>query len=311
MITAVKMGFVYKAEGKYDWWNTHLMAPAPIIFDDETIRVYGGAWDQEGISRITYVDLDISDPKKVKGVADNFILDIGEDGCFDDNGVFPAHVYNWGGGKVWLFYTGFQHLKKIAFTNFTGLAVSDDGGNTFRRYSKAPTLDRSDEGLFTRAGQSIFPSLDGGCHCVYSAGSGWFYLKGKERPIYEVYYQKSVDGIHLKEKGEKVVSCDLNVEHGLGRPQIIKLGEYYYVFYTRRVIKDMRYFLGCSRTLDFQSWERCDYIFDGVEYGIPGEFDSQMIYFPGVVKINEHTAYCFYTGNHYGEDGIGYIRLNF
>lgn len=307
---AEKKGFIYYADGEQEWWNTHLMAPAPIILNEKAIRVYIGCWDKEKISRIGYIDLDIDNPKKVLGVSEKPVLDIGEPGCFDDNGVFPAHVYNFGNGEIWLFYTGFQLGEKIAFYNFTGLAISKDNGETFKRYSQAPTLDRADEGLFTRAGQSIFPDKTG-FHCVYSAGSDWFYLKGKKRPVYEVYYQKSADGIHLKKKGEKIIGCDLTMEHGLGRPQIILLGDCYYIFYTRRIIKEMKYFLGCTRTRDFLHWERCDEIFDTVSFGESGEFDFEMIYFPGVVKINEHLAYCFYTGNHYGEAGMGYIELEF
>ncbi len=309
---AIKKGFIFCAKDENKWWKTHLMAPAPILLNADEIRIYGGCWDSLGISRIGYIDVKIADPTCVIRKSSIPLLDIGIDGCFDDNGVFPAHVYNFGDGRVWLYYTGFQLLHKIAFSNFSGLAVSNDNGNTFQRYSKAPVMDRADEGLYTRAGISIFPdTINGGYHCVYSAGCDWFYLEGKKRPVYEVFYQKTPDGIHFCEKGEKIVSCDLNIEHGLGRPQIIKLGEYYYVFYTRRIIDGMRYFLGCARTNDFKHWERCDDVFENVTLGKTGEFDERMVYFPGVVKVNDHMAYCFYTGNHYGEDGIGYIQLDF
>lgn len=309
---AIKKGYIYCAKNESNWWKTHLMAPAPIVLNDHLIRIYVGCWDKSGISRIGFIDVKKDAPSCVVCKSSGPILDIGKDGCFDDNGVFPAHVYKFDDGRVWLYYTGFQLLHKIAFSNFSGLAISDDGGNNFNRYSKAPVMDRSDEGLYTRAGISIIPDLVmGGYHCVYSAGSDWFYLKGKKRPVYEVFYQKTRDGIHFSENGQKVVSCDLNIEHGLGRPQIIFLGDYYYIFYTRRIISGMKYFLGCARTQDFKQWERCDEIFAGVAFGDSGEFDENMIYFPGVVKVDSHTAYCFYTGNHYGEDGLGYIQLNF
>lgn len=310
---AEKKGFIYKVNNPYEWWHAALQAPAPIIYDENTIRIYVGAWDSEIISRLAYIDVDINNPTRVKKLSSTPILDIGRDGCFDDNGVFPAHVYNFGNGTVYLYYTGFQKLDKIAFSNFSGLAVSYDGGDTFKRISEAPVMDRADEGLYTRAGISIYPCDDSeeGFHCVYSAGNSWFYLNGKKRPVYEVFYQKTTDGIHFSTVGKKVVACNLEVEHGLGRPQIIKLGDKFFVFYTRRIIKDMKYFLGCSYTTDFKTWTRYDEIFDNVYHGGEGEFDYKMIYFPAVVKVNDHKAYCFYTGNHYGEDGIGYIKLTF
>lgn len=308
---AKKMGFVYCAKGEQSWWKTHLMAPAPMIYDNYTIRVFVGCWDKNGISRIGYIDVDRENPCKVLKISERPVLDIGDIGCFDDNGVFPAHVYKISDHEVRLYYTGFQKGDKISFYNFTGCAISCDNGNNFQRLSKAPTLDRADEGLYTRAGQSIYPATDGGFHCVYSAGSGWYYIGGKERPIYEVFYQKSNDGIHLLENGTKIIGCDLNVEHGLGRPQIIQLGEYYWVFYTRRIIENMRYFLGCARTKDFKNWERRDDVFKDISFGESGSFDEKMIYFPGVVKVSNTEAYCFYTGNHYGEDGLGCIKLTF
>lgn len=307
---AEKKGFVYCVNHKYEWWDSHLMAPAPMRLDDLTIRIYIGCWSKEQISRIGYIDVDINNPAIVKNICKYPVLEIGSNGCFDDNGVFPAHVYKFSQDKIYLYYTGFQLGDKIPFFNFSGLAVSKDNGNTFERYSKTPVLDRSDEGLFTRAGISIYPDEEG-FHCVYSAGSGWFFLNGKERPIYEVFYQKSRDGVHFSRHGEKIVACDLEIEHGLGRPQIIKLGEWYYVFYTRRIIKGMNYFLGCTRTKDFIKWERMDSVFNDVPFGEEGEFDNKMIYFPGVLQVSEHKAFCFYTGNHYGETGIGYIVLNF
>ena len=54
-----------------------------------------------------------------------------------------------------MYYTGFQLGHKIRHYNFGGLAISKDGGDTFKRYSQAPIMDRADEGLFVRAGQSI------------------------------------------------------------------------------------------------------------------------------------------------------------
>lgn len=287
------------------------MAPSPILYDEKTIRIFIGCWDENSISRIGYIDVEKDNPTIVKNVCEEPVLDIGEVGCFDDNGVFPAHAYKVSDEEVRLYYTGFQKGDKIGFFNFTGLAISHDNGNTFCRVSQAPTLDRADEGLYTRAGQSVYPCETGGWHCVYSAGSSWYHVGGKDRPIYEVFYQYSRDGIHLAEQGMKIVSCDFNVEHGLGRPQIIKLGNYHYVFYTRRIIADMKYFLGCTRTKDFEVWERCDELFENVTFGEAGSFDEKMIYFPGVVKVSEHVAYCFYTGNHYGETGIGLIKLFF
>ncbi len=286
------------------------MAPAPIRRGDRTIRVYLGAWTADKISRVGYVDVDAEDPAKILGVSEKPVLDIGRDGCFDENGVFPAHAYDLGDGRIYLYYTGFQLGHKIRHYNFGGLAISVDGGDSFTRHSEAPLLDRADEGLFVRAGQSIERADGGGYHVVYSAGSSWHPCKGELRPVYDVFYQRSGDGLTLADKGRKIIACDFAVEHGLGRPQIIRLGEYFYVFYTRRIIKNMRYFMGCARSTDCVAWERVDALFDDIAFGGEGEFDSEMVYFPAAVKTSETRAWIFYSGNYYGRDGMGAIEVS-
>lgn len=301
----VKKGLVYKPDHVTSWWVTHAMAPTAIVYDQETIRIYVGAWDENKIARISFIDVDINNPKIVKKVCKEIIVDIGKDGCFDDNGVFPAHVYKHPDGRVFLYYTGFQKLDKIAFSNFSGLAISNDGGNTFKKVSEAPVMDRADEGLYTRAGTSVIYE-DGKFKACYSVGSGWYNIAGKDRPIYDVNYIESADGINFGKVGKKIVSVDLSKEHGLGRPQIVKLLGKTFVFYTRRTL-DFKYFIGCA-VKNGDSWIRCDEWLSTIHHGSYGEFDEKMIYFPCVVDTGKQ-IFMFYTGNHYGEEGIGYAEL--
>lgn len=307
-LNAKKIGFVFKPEGNRAWWRSHAMAPAPILLDPKTVRVYLGCWTEDKISRIGYVDVSAQDPTRVISQSESPVLDIGRDGCFDENGVFPAHAYSFGDDRVYLYYTGFQLGHKIRHYNFGGLAVSRDNGRTFARHSEAPILDRADEGLFVRAGQSI-EKAENGFHAVYSAGSSWHMCQGELRPVYDVYYQKTEDGIVMARSGRKIAACDLGVEHGLGRPQIIRLNDKLYVFYTRRIIQDMKYFLGCAWSRDGEEWRRSDEVFDGIAFGEEGAFDREMIYFPGVVKVSGNKALLFYSGNYFGRDGMGVIEL--
>lgn len=300
-----KKGFIYKPDHEEKWWVSNAMAPAPLLYDEHTIRVYVGAWDENGISRISYIDVDSKDPSKVKKVADKYVLDIGADGCFDDNGVFPAHVYRHPDGRVFLYYTGFQKLQKIAFSNFSGLAVSYDNGNIFERVSKAPVMDRADEGLYTRAGTSVIYEDDIFKAC-YSVGSGWYNIAGKERPIYEVNYIESINGIDFPKKGCTAVKVDLLKEHGLGRPQIVKLLGQTMVFYTRRTL-DFKYFMGCA-VKEQNVWVRHDDWLNTIKHGESGEFDENMIYFPAVIDTGKN-VFLFYVGNGYGKDGFGYAEL--
>ncbi len=298
-----KRGRIFEPPVRQTWWASHAMAPSAVLLPSGLVRVFIGCWDASGISRIGFVDVERQDPSRVVAVSSSPVLDIGRDGAFDDNGVFPAHA-TVDGDRVLLYYTGFQLGHKIRYTNFGGLAVSTDGGDTFSRVSEAPILDRADEGLSVRAGQSVLHE-DGVYRTVYSAGSGWVDVGGKQRPTYDVYYQDSPDGITYARKGRCLVGCDPEVEHGLGRPQIIRNGDRYLVFYTRRMTS-MRYHLGCAWSRDCRDWTRIDDQV-GIAHSESG-WDSEMVYFPSVLSSPDRT-YLFYNGNDFGRTGFGFAEL--
>lgn len=294
-----KIGLVFKAEDISESWRSHCMAPAPVIVDGKFIRIFLGGWDSRGISRIYFIDVDLDDPQKILRIQKHPILDIGKPGMFDDNGVFPGHIFHHK-KRYFLYYTGFQLSDKVRYFNFGGAAISEDGKN-FARISEAPILDRSDEGLYVRAGQSVIYS-DGIYHACYSSGNKWREVEGQQRPIYDVYYQSSTNPLDWSKTGRKIIECDSVMEHGLGRPQIVRLGEWYYVFYTRRIISSMKYHWGYSRSKDCVHWERLDDL-SSVPHGRSG-FDSEMVYFPAVVVTHEKLL-LFYSGNGFGREGMG------
>jgi predicted GH43/DUF377 family glycosyl hydrolase len=303
-----KHGLIAQPDHWRPWWRTHAQAPSAILLDEQTIRVFVGAWDELFVPRIGSIDLDADDPSRVLGWSENPVLDVGRDGCFDEAGVFPAHVLKVG-DWVYFYYTGFQEGQKIRHYNFGGLALSQDGGRTFRRVSEAPVLDRTDEGLFVRAGQSILIE-DAVFRTVYSAGSGWTHVGGKDRPNYDVFYQESPDGVTYAKAGQRILQADTTVEHGLGRPQLVKIRGRYYIFYTRRTL-DMKYHMGCAVSDDCQHWTRMDaWLGEGIPHGQPGAFDCDMVYFPCVLDTGRKT-FLFYSGNYFGQGGLGYAELIF
>jgi predicted GH43/DUF377 family glycosyl hydrolase len=299
-----RRGKIYEHTRPNGWWHSHAMAPSAVALSPDTIRVYLGCWDAGGISRIGYIDVASDNPATIRRVCERPVLDIGRDGCFDENGVFPAHA-SLVDGEVRLYYTGFQLGHKVRHYNFGGLAVSRDG-ERFTRVSEAPILDRADEGLTVRAGQSVWREGDN-FRTVYAAGNGWETVGDRPRPVYDVYYQDSPDGRTYASRGRCIVAHDPAREHGLGRPQITKIGDEYFVFYTRRTL-DLRYFMGCARSRDGRDWTRADELID---FRHPdGGFDSQMIYFPSVVQVpGRDRWFLFYSGNDFGGAGLGYAEL--
>jgi len=300
----IKKGRIFCPDNQEIWWKSHAMAPSAVLLNDQIIRVFVGAWDELGISRIAYIDVNKNNPFEILKISENPVLNIGNDGMFDENGVFPAHA-NLINNKIYLYYTGFQLGYKIRHYNFGGLALGADKDSIYKRISRSPVLDRKEEGLLVRAGQSVFYEND--CfRTVYSAGSHWIRVGGKDRPTYNIYYQESKDGVKYYDNGKAIISADQDIEHGLGRPQIIKLKGYYYVFYTRRILS-MKYFFGVAKSKDCINWERIDNQIEGISHS-ENDWDSEMVYFPSVVDCG-NKIYMFYCGNGFGKTGFGFAEI--
>ncbi len=298
-----KEGLIFSPTARAAWWQSHAMAPAAVLLNSGLIRVFVGALDKQGIARIAYVDLEAQNPGRVAAVSQSPVLDLGRAGTFDENGVFPASVIRHD-EKIYLYYTGFQLGHKVRYTMFGGLAVSVDDGETFTRVRQTPIMDRAEEGLYFRGGPSVLWQ-SGRFRVYYSAGSDWAEVGGKQRPTYDIFYSESEDGINFKLSGRLCLNYDRATEHGLGRPQIIREGSAYRLFYTRRTT-DMQYKSGHAYSLDGLLWQRQDEMC-GLEHAAKG-WDSQMVYFPNVLRAVDK-YYLFYNGNNFGETGFGYAVL--
>lgn len=301
-----KLGLIFEPKNISEKWISHAMAPTSCInVDNKSISIFVGGWDKTGISRIYKIVVDLFNPLNVKQIQGECVLDIGSDGCFDENGVFPGHI-SIIDKNIFLSYTGFQIGAKIPHYNFSGLAILREG--IFHKLSRVPFLDRHDEGLYVRAGHS-FIREDNKYISVYSSGSTFQYVGNKFRPNYNVFL-KITSGLErefFSSSGHEIVSFSSD-EHGLGRPQIFKLNMCYFVLYTSRTI-DMKYSIGISYSYNLENWTR--YEWDISQFKQPDSFDSEMVYFPSFVQTSENGGYIFYSGNGFGRSGLGVFKVTF
>jgi len=297
-----KKGLIYCPKGEFGWNNNTFMTPTPFQLNDETIRLFGGVRDQMGVSRITYIDLNADNPAQVKKVSDRVVLDIGEPGCFDDNGVILGDVIRVG-SKIYMYYVGFQLVQKVKFLAFSGLAISDDNGETFKRHSKAPVLDRTDTGPYIRAIHSVM--VENGIFRVwYSVDKGWQIIDGLPYPAYHIWYTESPDGIYFP-AAEKTLCIDTEgSEYRIGRPRVYKIKDTYLMYYTRDFL-ERNYLAGFARSTDGKIWQR-----DDAKLGIGKSetgWDSEMLCYP-VLFPHKNKMYMFYSGNEFGKTGIGFAE---
>lgn len=297
----IKRGLVFRTEGKLSWAADSALTPTPILINEEVIRVYAGFRDNEGVSRIGFVDVDPSNPARVLRVAERPVLDIGLPGTFDDNGVILGDVVRCG-EELRMFYVGFQIVQKVKFLAFTGLAISTDGGESFQRYSSAPILDRSDKERSFRAIHSV--QYNSGKWMAWAGvGSDWETIAGKVYPRYNIRYYESSDGITFPEEGNVVIDVRGD-EYRIGRPRVYMRNNSYVMYYTRGMT-DMNYVAGYAESYDGIRWERHDDKL-GIDKS-PSGWDSEMLCYPSLIAF-EGREYMFYNGNAYGRDGFGYAE---
>ncbi len=306
----IKRGLVYAPEGNLWWAKSHAYLPT-VDVTDNYIRVYIASLDDNKFGRIGYVDLDLNDPSKIRHVSKEPVLDLGPLGTFDDSGVSPSCVVNVG-RKKYLYYIGWQRTQRVPYMLFSGLAISDDRGNSFNKYFSTPILDRTPTEPFSRS--APFVCLDNGNFKAWYWSCLYWSLDASVLPYNsnEIHYNNvikytlSTDGINWVPTDHKII--DINPEKGeyaVGRPWVIINDNKYLMWYSIRSYNEP-YHIGYAESLDELNWIRKDN-----EVGIQSSdsgWDSEMICFACVVDV-KGKRYMFYNGNRHGETGFGYAEL--
>jgi hypothetical protein len=176
--------------------------------------------------------------------------------------------------------------------------VSDDGGLTFRRLSRAPVLDRSDADPYLTASPWVL--VEGGVWRMwYVSGTRWEKSSEGPRHYYDIRYAESTDGRRFTATGRVCLTYASPREHAFARPCVVKDGAGYHMWFA---VRGERYLLGYASSTDGLRWER-----DDARAGlVPAEhgFDSEMLCYPCVFD-DDGTRYLLYNGNDYGRTGIG------
>lgn len=306
MLSWKKRGIIYVPEGNGGWRDNSALTPTAIQLEEKSIRVYAGFRDENGVSRIGFVDVDSGNPKKILKISKTPSLDIGEPGMFDDNGVILGDVIKVE-DSLYMYYVGFQLVSKVKFLAYSGLAISKDGGLTFDRYSNTPVMDRSDEGKYIRAIHSVLYE-DGVYKVWYACGNGWQLINGKEYPKYDINYIESTDGFIFSNSGKKILLNDeSNQEYRIGRPRVFKWSDLYALTFTYGTL-DGRYQAGQATSSDGIIWARDDHKL-GLITSKTG-WDSVHLSYPSIITTTQGKTFVFYNGNNMGVDGFGFAELD-
>lgn len=289
-----KIGLVIRPRQELWWMQTHAMIPTAEPIEGPYFRIYFSGRDSANRSHIGYAVLDITRPDKIVEFSGEPVLTLGALGCFDDNGVTPSCVIN-DAGKKFLYYIGWNKGATVRMHLFGGLAISENGGRSFCRYSRAPILERTDLEPFLNT--APFVLKDGGrWRMYYVSATEWIH---RDLPCYNIRYAESSDGLSWDRQGMVCIDFSSPEEHALARPCVLKEDGVYKMWYS---YKGANYRIGYAESKDGITWERRDEV-AGIDVAHSG-WDSEMIEYAYVFE-HQGVKYMLYNGNNYGREGVG------
>jgi hypothetical protein len=297
-----KLGQIITPENiNREWMITHAMDPTVDHVEGDIFRFYFCGRNDSNQSLIGYADIDITKPTKIIKTPEKPILDLGSLGAFDDNGVTASCVVNHG-NKKYLYYIGWKPRSTTRFGLMTGLAISEDNGETYKRHSRAPILNLTDREPFSILTAPYVIKDENDWKMWYVSCEGWLHA---DLPTYNIKLATSQDGIHWEQDGTVCLDFKDENETALARPCIQKEYGIYRMWIAYKT-KTETYRIGYAESKDGIVWNRMDDLV-GISTSESG-WDSEMIEYPYVFNHNEK-KYMVYNGNGYGENGAGLAVL--
>jgi len=297
----VKRGLIFNPTGQYPWVITHGMLPVADKIENALYRIYFSGRDISNRSKIGYIEIDINEPDKILYLSENPILDLGKLGCFDDNGVSPTWIVTHD-DKKYLYYFGWNKGSTVRAAEVSGLAISEDGGKTFKRHFAAPIIDRTNAEPYTILVISCILIENGVWRMWYDSADEW---TNNDLPKYNIKYAESADGIHWQRAGLVSVDYMYPGESRVSRASIVKEDGLYKMWYCY-AIGSGGYNMGYAESEDGFKFHRMDDKV-GIDVSENG-WDSEMICYP-YVFLYEGKKIMLYCGNGYGRTGFGYAIM--
>lgn len=270
------------------------MIPTPEMLGGGLVRVFFSGRDALNRSNIGFAVLDLNADGKLLDYSTDPVLVPGDLGCFDDNGVTPSCIRAIN-GRLHLYYIGWNPGSTVRMHLFGGLAISDDGGVTFERWSRAPIIERSRTDPFLNTAPWVVEAGEE-FRMYYVSGTGW---RHKDLPRYNLKLARSRDGKVWERDGHVCIDFRDDTENALARPYVVFEDGVWRMWFAH---KGDAYRLGYAESHDGMDWRRRDEL-AGLDVGRSG-FDTDMVEYAVVVNHGGR-HFMLYNGNNYGADGVG------
>ena len=194
-----------------------------------------------------------------------------------------------------------------------GLAISQDGGETFQRHGTGPIMAASLREPFL-VGDAFVQYYGDTYHMWYIYGSRWQKFSESEPPdrVYKIAHATSTDGIMWRRDGRQIIQDRLNDDECQALPTVICVDGVFHMYFCYRQAHGFRqessraYRIGYARSNDLAEWVRDDTA-AGIDVSADG-WDSKMQCYPHVFGC-DGKIYLLYNGNEFGRHGFGLAML--
>lgn len=298
----VKKGLIFRPKFQFNWIHSHSWVPTVDRLNDNNIRVYFSSRNTNNFSQTGYFEMDLSNSYKVSNLTAEPVLSLGSLGSFDDSLVVGCSIVTYNDIK-YLYYVGWMQGKRVRYYPSIGLALSKNNGKTFKKYSQAPIIERSDVEPFGMASPFI-KIVNGSWMMWYASYRKWEIRKEQAWPTYEIRLAESKDGINWLIHNHSCIPATDN-EEAVARPYVILENNIFKMWYSYRPIKK-DYRIGYAESKNGITWIRKDESV-GITVSNNG-WDSKMISYPCVFQ-HQGKKYMLYNGNNFGVDGIGLAQM--
>ncbi len=289
-----KKGLVIKPDKKKFFSRSHAMIPTPFKLKKGIYRIFFSGRNYKNQSHICSVTIDINKNFKIISKNSKPILSPGKLGTFDDNGVTPSCLIKLKPNTLGLFYIGWNPGSTVRMHLFGGLAISEDNGKTFKRWSEAPIIERNSYNPYLNTAPWVI-KVNNKYLMYYVSGTKWI---NKNLPRYNIKIAYSNDGFSWKYKNDVCINFKNRSENALARPFVFRDNNKWKMFFSS---KGKNYKLGYAESNDAINWQRKDKVIKFKKSNT--SFDSEMMEYFSVIKEN-NKYFMFYNGNNYGSEGI-------
>ena len=277
----VSLQINWKKMGKID--NGHAQLPVVKMLDDGTARIYVTDRSPENISFIRTIDFDLSS----KTIVSRDVFARGTQNSFDEDGVMTSCL---SGGN--LYYTAWKKLPHKKYKH--SIAMIDIDSRI-----KSLVIDSTELDNYLCSSPFIV--------CHNDEKRMWF-ISGRDcggwtdyGPMYTIRHAISRDGINWEQQPIEFKRKDNEV---FARPFVLFENGLWKMWYSFLFLEKSKcYRIGYAESSDGISWTRLDHL-AGLGVSEDG-WDSETVAFPYLIKTNQ-SEIMFYSGNHFGQGGIGY-----